>query len=423
MRLLASLLLLAFFQAPATPTVPDPHTFLYTRAVSIPSGDTPRTCTPLDAATYVHAQPALSDLRLFSGHTEIPYALTLSETSPTAASAKVLNLGVRGHHIVFDLAMPPRPYTHVDLDLNGENFLASARVTGLRSPGQPSGTSLGAFTLFDLARQDLGRTTTLPLSESDFPFLHVDLEFLDPGHTFGVLGPDMVRGARVPASREAETLYTTVLETTNIVPRGRESVATFHVPAHLPIERVSFVIGTDGPPNFSRDVSLRAKADGDANAMREEVTGQITRVKLTEAGHPIHFESLALPAVLGSNAQNGALLEVAVDNGDDQPLAIRAVRLDMRERKLCFDAPDAPVDLLYGNPTLAAPVYDYSRLFSPTAPARSAQIRLEYPNPLYQPPAIKPRSLTERHPALLWIALLAVAAILGTIAFVSSRRL
>ncbi len=424
MRALAAAVLLGAVWQAAGRVAPDPHRFPIARAVTVEPGEGVRACAALDGAVYAHAEPALADVRLFSGRTELPYALTMSETSPTADSAKVLNRGLRGRHIVFDLAMPRRPYTHVDLDVNGQNFLASAKVTGLNSlPQQGAGTALGAFTLFDLTAQDLARNTTLPLSESDFPFLHVDLEFLDSGHTLGDLDPVMIRGAVVPPSREAETVYTTVAETNEIVQRGRESVAIFTVPAHVPIERVSFVVGSEGPANFSRSVSVRAKADGDANAMREEVSGQISRVKMTQHGQQLHLETLAIPATVGSNVQGDAHIEVAVDNGDDQPLAIRAMRLDMRERKLCFDAPDGPVDLDYGDSTLQSPVYDYSRLFSPAAPARVAELHSELSNPLYLPPPIKVRPLTERHPELLWIALLGVVAILGAIAFRSARRI
>ena len=44
-----------------------------------------------------------------------------------------------------------------------------------------------------------------------------------------------------------------------------------------------------------------------------------------------------MPAILGSNMQGAATVEVAVDNGDDTPLPITAIRLEMRQRKICFD--------------------------------------------------------------------------------------
>src|SRR5580704_11045902 len=104
----------------------------------------------------------------------------------------------------------------------------------------------------------------------------------------------MVRGAEVPPSREAQTLYTTVAETTVVTTVGRESRAEFAIPRRVPVERVSFVLAPDFKGNFSRKVRVTAIADakpagdGDGNAdlrapLPEVVTGNILRVHETEA--------------------------------------------------------------------------------------------------------------------------------------------
>jgi hypothetical protein len=114
---------------------------------------------------------------------------------------------------------------------------------------------------------------------------------------------------------------------------------------------------------------------------------------------------------------------VVVENGDDQPLPITSVRLEMRQRNLCFDAPSAqPLMLYYGDPALDAPVYDYARFFSATAHATPAQLSAEMPNPDYRGrPDTRP--LTDRYPNVLWIALLVVICALGFVAIRSSRTL
>ena len=68
----------------------------------------------------------------------------------------------------------------------------------------------------------------------------------------------MVLGAKVPPSREAQTIYTTVAETATIATKGRETVATFVVPAQIPVERVSFVLAPGFTGNFSRVVKVSA---------------------------------------------------------------------------------------------------------------------------------------------------------------------
>ena len=46
------------------------------------------------------------------------------------------------------------------------------------------------------------------------------------------------------------------------------------------------------------------------------------------------FLAISVAAILGANLQQPAKVDVAIENGDDQPLPIAAVRLEMRQRKL-----------------------------------------------------------------------------------------
>ena len=98
---------------------------------------------------------------------------------------------------------------------------------------------------------------------------------------------------------------------------------------------------------------------------------------------------------------------VTIDNGDDAPLALERVRLQMLERKLCFEAEaNAHYALFYGDPKLTAPHYDCATLFTPQPDASLTAVGPEQANPAYQPRPDE-RPFTERHPALLWVALIA----------------
>ena len=429
------------------PPPANPQFMKYERALSIGAG-TGQACAVLDAQIFPHAEPSLTDLRIFptQGGTgrEVPYAITLSEAvTEETQPARVLNLGSSGSsgagRIVFDLEMPDRAYTGVTLDLDPEihDFLATAVVTGLDSlGGKAKSTALGTFTLFDLASQHLSRDTTLPLQESTFHYLHLVLNVsAAPGGTAPAGGfvPAMVLGAQVPPSREAQILYTTVAETTSVATVGRESRASFVVPTRVPVERVEFVLAPGFKANFSRDVRVTATiepgakpVDGDGRApLPEVITGNILRVHTTETGREIRVEQLGIPAILGSNLQQPAKIEVAIENGDDEPLPIAAVRLEMRQRKLCFDVPASGgtgLALFYGDSRLAAPVYDYARLFSASSDALAAGLGPETLNPGYQPRPEEERPFTERHPEVLWIALIVVICVLGMVALKSSRR-
>jgi hypothetical protein len=355
---------------------------------------------------------------------EIPYAITLSEPAqPDAEPARVLNLGLRGRTIAFDLKMPQRPYTEVVLDLAGRDFIATATVTGENSPGS-DGTRLCEFTLFDLTTQHLSHSTTLPLQESSFPYLHVELDVSPaPGPVGPKVSPQMVRGASVPPSREAQTLFALAAVTKAVTQRGKQTVAHFRLPERVPVERVTFELAPEFKGNFSRDVVVTDHAQGMSPSAGETIYGTILRVRLNQAGREIRQQQLSVAATLGSNLQSAAEVEVVVNNGDDQPLPITAVRLEMRERKLCFDASSLdPITLFYGDAALAAPQYDYARTFAASAVVHSAQVGPEQQNPVYitRPDS---RALTERHPELVWIIFLAVICALAVIAIRSTRHL
>jgi hypothetical protein len=111
-----------------------------------------------------------------------------------------------------------------------------------------------------------------------------------------------------------------------------------------------------------------------------------------------------------------------VDNGDDAPLSIMDVRLEMAERKLCFDAAaGATYTLYFGDAALAAPRYDYARLFAPEADAAQATLSAEKQNPEYR---VRPdgRAFTDRHPGLLWVALILVVMALAAVALRTAKE-
>ncbi len=92
----------------------------------------------------------------------------------------------------------------------------------------------------------------------------------------------------------------------------------------------------------------------------------------------------------------------------------------MLERDLCFDASaGARYTLYYGDPALAAPNYDYAKLFMPQSNAARATAGPEQLNPKYQPRPDE-RPFTERHPALLWLVLALVVVLLAAIALRSA---
>lgn len=445
--LLFALLLWQSAPTPNPANPPNPRqNFRFQRTITFPTppstGIPGQTCVILDPALFPHAAPSLKDLRLFANQDssqprELPYAITLSEPQqPDPDTAQIRNLGLRHRAIVFDLEMPHRPYTELVLNLAAHNFLATATVSGTRNPDYTHQTALGTYTVFDLTGQHLSRSTTLPLQETDLPYLHIELALSPaPGAPALTLQSllKVVQGVTVPPSREAQSLYTTAAISTDITQRDRKSIATFNLPERIPIERVSFDLDPAYKSNFSRDIHITDRPLATAanvsttpdttDIPSETLAGTIFRVHITDAGHEIRQQQLSVSATLGSNMQSSASVEIAIDNGDDPPLPLTSVRLETRQRKLCFDALSAsPLTLFYGDPSLNAPQYEYARLWTPSAAPHTANLGPEQLNPAFRTPS-DARTFIERHPHLLWLALLAVICILALTAFRSSRTL
>jgi hypothetical protein len=402
------------------------QSFHYERTVDLPSGATGQACAVLDGAVFAHAATSSArDMRLYARgvgtDTETPFILTESAPVPgDSQTAQIHNAELRDGALVFDLTMPPRAYTDVNLDLNATNFLGVAQVSG------PNRTPLGTYTLFDLAAKGLSRSTTLALRESTFPDLHVELRLttLD-GHPLPQLSPAIVTGATVPPDRTGQTLFTTVASTSQMEQQGQWSLSTLSAPEHLPIERVLFVPDPKFTHDFLRQVTIAATPmvhGYDAVGAAESVTGQISRITRTAMPSgmpPIHSEQTAVDVALGSNLQSPAKIMASVHNGSDTPLPIQRVELQMRQRRICFEAaPDTSYLLRYGNPSLPVPVYPWARTFRPVASPIAAQLGPERVNAHFTPTAVA-TSVSKPNAKLLLILVLSVVA--GVIAVQYTR--
>jgi hypothetical protein len=394
----------------------------YQRVVTVPAGANGQACAVLDGDVFAHAVNAsLPDVRLVAGGREVPFVVTESGTEREETQAGVvLDMGLRGGNMVLRVAMPKRPYTAVVLDLDAKDFVGSAHVFGVADGGAQ--TDLGTFPIFDLSEKHLSRSTTLGLQESAFPQLQIVL------HLKGaqVFGPSIVKGVTVPPSREAQELFTTVAQATSFErPGHRGAFANLHVPAHVPVERTTFEIGPEYRKNFRADVWIRSAPDGAHGA--ETVEGDISRVKVaasSDTGNlPIDYSDLSVDTVLGANLKSGAIVHVVFDDANDEPLPVTAVRLEMRQRKICFDAAAnaGPYVLMYGDETLHAPSYDYAKNFVPAATAVGAVLGAEAVNPSFVARQ-DARPYVQRHPELVWVGLLILIGVAGSLMLRGARR-
>jgi hypothetical protein len=403
---------------------PEMRYFRYERPLAGPAAKAGQTCVVLDAGIYAHAAPGLTDVRLYrvagSENSETPYAIR--EAAPVEQQQREiapLNLGSRNGQTVFDAAIPDERYSDVELGITAANFIATVTVTGSQAETGGAQTKLGSYTVFDLTGQRLGRSTVLHLPDSDFRYLHFRIT--------GLVKPDDVTGLtieRLPAKQQ----YVTVADTNTAMPKGKTSVLQFKVPAHVPAERIEFAVGAE-PANFNRDITVRVEpvVAGKLNTDEEppgpvESSGNLLRVHGTHDGHRIDEDQLAMDAPSTNFGEMDSKWTITVDNGDDPPLSITDGRLEMEQRTLCFDAAaGAQYALYFGDSALTAARYDYATLFVADADAAQAAPGAEEENPQYQ---ARPdtRAFTERHPALLWIALVLVVVVLGLVALRTAKE-
>src|SRR6185437_9176173 len=305
------ILLLVALAAPA----PEVRHFRYERAIQ-PSGPAGQTCLAIDSAVFPNAAADLADLRIYSSSSEIPYALHLaSPPAPSKQQIAPLNLGSNAGQTVFDAAMPEGSYSDVELAVAAHDFIATVTVTGSQEQAAPAKaqTRVGVFTIFDLTRQKLGRSTVLHLPQSDFRFLHFRVD--------GPIAPEAITGLAVGAQPAAEPKYRSVAQTATVAEKPHQSVFQFDIPAHIPVDRVVFVPSAQ-PANFSRDVSITVRPanppgrEDDAPAYPATSAGNLLRLHRIEGGHRIDEERLNIggPAATFDIPEHWT---VTVENGDD----------------------------------------------------------------------------------------------------------
>jgi hypothetical protein len=140
--------------------------------------------------------------------------------------------------------------------------------------------------------------------------------------------------------------------------------------------------------------------------------GSIFRIRLTRGPTTVDSEELAVSVF----ADRSGPFTITIDNGDDPPLAFSAVELQSLQRRLYFDPQGkTSLKLYYGDEKLSAPVYDYAKFFREDAASVPALLGPDTQNAAYSGrPDDRPWS--ERHKAVLWVAMLLAVGLLTLLA-------
>jgi hypothetical protein len=359
----------------------------------------------VDEEIWNRARPDLADLRIYGGESQVQYALSEQRggTSSQEAPAKILNLGSVGERTEFDLdvfdASTRRigEYDRIRLSLDAKDFVVTASVAGSNELNPKSATQLPPATLYDFTREELGSNPLLKLPPSSFRYLHVKL-------SAGIL-PAQVKGASIYNLQETKAVWTAVGSCGPPSQIARTTVISCNASLHVPVDRVRFQVDPR-QVNFRRAVVL-SDASGHYYG-----TGEITRVRMNRAGTTVVSAEMDVPI----GGRGLGQLKITVDNGDNPALAISGVQLLSVERRVYFDPQGkSQLTLYYGEGKLDSPVYDYARFFKADPAAAKAELGSGSHNPAYGGrPDDRPWS--ERHKAVLWVAMLLAVVVLAGLA-------
>jgi hypothetical protein len=410
MKIATALLATMFLAGPAIPY------FKYQRPVQAQPGG--QRYVAVDEEIWKNVRRDLGDLRLYSGQQEVPYALRVERGSRENDNkdVSVLQQSVVDGKTQFMMDMTDvAEYDHIALRLATKNFVAHARVEGQEDLHGKNWALLGESILYDLSKENLGGNSVLRLPLSTYKYLRVTID--------GPVKPADIVGASSEFRQEQKAVWRNVggAPTVAELPAGaahsdasgmgrKGTELTFTVPENVPVNRVTFDIDP-AQPNFRRPVQV----EGDKDAYIG--SGEIDRVHMVRSGRKIDSDDYDVSfSTVGHKT-----IKVIIDNGDDPPLKIRSARLQQFEHRLYFDAPaSGALTLYYGDEKLDPPVYDYAKLFLLAKDAVPAQLGAEQANAAYTGRPDE-RPWTERHPAVLWIAIVAAVLILGAIALRSMK--
>jgi len=406
--------------------------FHYERPVQLASAPAPETCVVLPVDLLAHAAPRLDDLRVIAGDREIAYQVRTSSdaAADVGRPEQILNLGERNGAISFDVEMTEPLYSRVLLKMARSHFSVLVHVSGIDRPGE-AGVAFPEIAYSSDTPEDEPQVKLIMLPVSNFRYLHFEIQTLalEPVTPQDIAGVDVLTVSTEPPR------YMQVALANAPQQRPHETVYEFAVPANIPVERLTFA-SDDPNAVYSRTADLEQypsrsseameKTSGEADAPRPEMPVQSEGIALTHSPDAKHS---AAPAALNGNntidlAGLGALpyasiVRLTIHNGDDVPLALHAVTLQMRERQICFlrKATTSYV-LRYGDPSLGAPQYDLTPIQAAAMTVSESELGAERE---LTPEAASQRPFTERHPVLLWVALILVVGTLGVVALRSAR--
>jgi hypothetical protein len=383
--------------AAAAQTV-DESGFRYERALEAPPG---LASFEPDGPLYAHSKEGLTDLRILdAAGAQVPWrTLPPPSLEQPPRMVRLLNSGTRAGKAVALVDLGPDPGIHdrLMLDIPDADFVGRVDVRGSDQRDGPF-TFLSSTGIYDISGAPPARSTTAVYPQSDFRYL--SLTATDVSGITGVFVP--VAGVPSPELLRRE------LDSFEMSSADQQTIATADI----------------GFPNVPAD-ELRIRAETKLYDRPVHIEGSNTGETwvLLAQGRVFRFQS-SVETTIPLSARH-RYLRLTIDNGDDPPLEGLDVEALARPRTiLVSDGFEPPYRLLYGNPSLLAPQYDFAEApiesIDPDS-AAEASLGAEELNPSWEPPE-DTRSFSARHPEVIPAVLAIAAVVLFFGAFLALRR-
>ena len=383
--------------AAAAQTV-DESGFRYERALEAPPG---LAVFEPDGPLYAHSKEGLTDVRILdSTGAQVPWRTLppLSQAQPPRM-VRLLNSGTRGGKAValVDLGADPGIHDQLVLDIPDSDFVGRVDVRGSDKREAPF-TFLSSTGIYDISGAPPARSTTAVYPQSDFRYL-----------SLSATDVSAIRGVFVPASGAPSP---------ELIPRELQSLEMSSE------DQLTVATADLGFPNVPVD-ELRIRAATKLYDRPVQIEGSNTGETwvLLARGRVFRFQA-SVETTLPLSARH-RYLRLTIDNGDDPPLEDFDVQALARPRTIVVsDGFEPPYRLLYGNPSLLAPQYDFAEAPIESIDAESAaeaSLGVEELNPSWEPPE-DTRSFSARHPEVIPAVLAIAAVVLFFGAFLALRR-
>jgi hypothetical protein len=371
----------------------------------------------LDRDVYEAARADLGDLRLVDEQgREVPYVIDRAfpgapfvEVRPEVRNRGFRPDGAATAVLDFDRRLAKH---RLELRLSGDNFRRRVTVEG--GDGAEWTTLVEDAWVFAVPGREPFRYETVDLPENDFSRLRLVVHPSPDEKERPAIEDAWVPGERRPP-RRFESWAPRWSEARDA--KTRETWLTLDLGArHQPFHAVELAVA-DG--RFLRDVRVEARRespDGRGPVWWEEIgRGAI---------HRFDRDGKVRDRLNLDVSGRERVVRLRVRNLDDRPLTVVGVTVHAPVEQLLFEAPrPGRYRLTYGSAERTAPSYDLAR----TAGEAGAWGEAARPAGLGPPRRLAPGEggalpWTERHPALLWVGLLAAVVALGGLTYRALRR-